>query len=63
MMKNVEIISKTNHVFTAQNYIEQNLNQLLIYYQQTQSERKNLALWEEDQEFSILGMIELLTDS
>lgn len=61
-MQNIDIAQQTNHILTAQNYLEQNLNQLLIYYQQTESERKSLALWEQDQNFSILGIIEVLTD-
>jgi hypothetical protein len=31
-------------------------------YQQTQSERIQIALWEEDKDFSLLGIIEMLTD-
>ena len=35
---------------------------MLIDYQNTQLERETIALWEENQGFSILGIIEVLTD-
>ncbi len=46
----------------AKSYIEQLLNQLLFDYQNTQQERVKIAEWEESKEFSILGIIEILTD-
>lgn len=61
-MQNLELANQTNQILTAQTYIKQILNQLLIDYQNTQLERKQIALWEENQEFSILGIIEVLTD-
>lgn len=62
MLQNLEITSKIPHVNTAKTYIAQVLDQLLFIYQQTQSERRQIALWEEDQAFSILGILEMLTD-
>jgi hypothetical protein len=61
-MQNLDISNNSNNVRTAQSYIEQILNQLLIDYQNTQLEREKIAIWEENQEFSILGIIEILTD-
>ncbi len=61
-MSNLEIANKADHILTAETYIEQILNQLLIKYQNTQLEREKIALWEENQEFSILGIIEIFTD-
>jgi hypothetical protein len=61
-MQNLELANQTNPIITATAYIEQILNQLLIDYQNTQPEREKIAQWEENQEFSILGIIEVLTD-
>lgn len=61
-MQNLDITNQSNLILTARTYIEQILNQLLIDYQNTQSEREQIAQWEENQEFSILGIIEVLTD-
>jgi len=61
-MQNLDISNNSHNVRTAQSYIEQILNQLLIDYQNTQLEREQIAIWEENQEFSILGIIEILTD-
>ncbi|NEP13963.1 MAG: hypothetical protein F6K14_27925 [Symploca sp. SIO2C1] len=62
MMPNLEIANKADHLITAETYIQQILNQLLIKYQNTQLEREKISLWEENQEFSILGIVEIFTD-
>ena len=62
-MQNLDSSNKTDNTITAKGYIEQVLNQLLIDYQNTQRERVKIALWEENQEFSILGILEMLTDN
>ena len=61
-MQNLDISNKADNNLTAKAYIEQILNQLLIDYQNIRLEREKIALWEENQEFSILGIIEVLTD-
>ena len=61
-MQNIDAPKKDINNTTAQAYIEKILNQLLKEYQNTKSERERIALWEETQEFSILGTIEVLTD-
>jgi hypothetical protein len=45
----------------TKNYLVNLLNELSTIYKNTQEERKKLAQWEEDQEFTILGVMELLT--
>ena len=62
MLQNLDIKQKTDLTNPAKNYIRQILNQLVTDYQQTQSERIQIALWEEDKDFSLLGIIEMLTD-
>lgn len=61
-MQHLDISHKSDNTLTAKVYIEHILNQLLIDYQNTQPEREKIALWEENQKFSILGIIEGLTD-
>ena len=61
-MQNVDIPKKDLNITTALAYIEKILNQLLKDYQNTKLEREKIALWEETQEFSVLGTIEVLTD-
>jgi hypothetical protein len=61
-MQHLDISHKSDNILTAKVYIEQILNQLLIDYQNTRLEREKIALWEENQKFSILGIIEVLTD-
>ncbi|MDJ0659557.1 MAG: hypothetical protein QNJ42_08700 [Crocosphaera sp.] len=63
MMHNLDSSNKIDTILINQNYIEQILNQLLIDYQKTQEERVKIAEWEENEEVSILGMIEMLTDT
>ena len=61
-MQKLNISNKIHHPLTSKAYIEQILNQLLIDYQNCRQERTRMAKWEESQEFSILGIIEMLTD-
>lgn len=61
-MQHLDISHKSDNTLTAKAYIEQILNQLLMDYQNTQREREKIASWEENQKFSILGIIEVLTD-
>lgn len=61
-MQNIDALKKDINITTAQAYIEKIFNQLLKDYQNTKPERERIALWEENQEFSILGTIEVLTD-
>jgi hypothetical protein len=61
-MQNIDAPKKDINITTALAYIEKILNQLLKDYQNTKSERERIALWEETQEFSVLGIIEVLTD-
>ncbi|NEO16982.1 MAG: hypothetical protein F6K49_49000 [Moorea sp. SIO3I6] len=63
MMPNLDISNKADNTITAKGYIEQILNQLLIDYQATQGERAKISRWEENQDVSILGIIEILTDT
>ncbi|MFB2935682.1 hypothetical protein ACE1B6_10550 [Aerosakkonemataceae cyanobacterium BLCC-F154] len=46
----------------AKEYIDRISKQLLTDYQHTKEERHKIALWEDSQEFSILGVIEIFTD-
>ncbi|WP_293066815.1 MULTISPECIES: hypothetical protein [unclassified Moorena] len=62
-MPNLDISNKADNTITAKGYIEQILNQLLIDYQATQGERAKISRWEENQDVSILGIIEILTDT
>ncbi|MBD2199116.1 hypothetical protein H6G08_25640 [Calothrix anomala FACHB-343] len=43
----------------AKQYINNVLQQLLIDYKNTRDERRQIAIWEESQDFSILGEIEI----
>lgn len=61
-MQNVDVPKKDINITTALAYIEKILNQLLKDYQNAKPEREKIALWEETQEFSVLGTIEVLTD-
>ena len=40
---------------TAKNYINQVLKHLLSNYKNTREERRQIGLWEESKDFSILG--------
>lgn len=62
MLQNLDIRQKTDQTDPAKAYIRQILDQLVTDYQQTRSERIQIALWEEDKNFSLLGIIEMLTD-
>lgn len=61
-MQNLDVSKKDLNITMARAYIEKILNQLLKDYQNTKLERERIAIWEETQEFSILGTIEVLTD-
>lgn len=61
-MRNTDIQKKDLNITAALAYIEKILNQLLKDYQNTKLEREKISLWEETQEFSVLGTIEVLTD-
>lgn len=52
-----------NNSNTSKEYISKVLNQLLIDYKNTREERRKLVHWEESKDFSILGEIEIFTDS
>lgn len=52
-----------NNSNTSKEYINKVLNQLLIDYKNTREERRKLLNWEESKDFSILGEIEIFTDS
>jgi hypothetical protein len=52
-----------NNSNTSKEYINKVLNQLLIDYKNTREERRELANWEEFKDFSIIGEIEIFTDS
>ncbi|HAG80224.1 MAG TPA: hypothetical protein DCL61_03410 [Cyanobacteria bacterium UBA12227] len=58
---NHDLKDKSDNTQTAKDYIGRIAKQLLTDYQQTKEERHNLALWEESQEFTILGVIEIFT--
>ena len=58
-MQNLNVKDKARNAKTANSYLERVLNQLLTDYQTTSSEREQLAVWEETQEFTILGAIEM----
>ncbi len=60
-MQNLDLKNKAHKAKTTKEYIEQVLNQLLSVYQKTKKERHKIALWEESQELSILGVIEIFT--
>lgn len=62
MLQNLDVKQKNEQNNPAKAYIRQILDQLVTDYQQTQSERIQIALWEEDKDFSLLGIIEMLTD-
>ena len=60
-MQNLDLKDKAYNAKTGKEYIEQILKQLLTDYQKTKEERHQIALWEESQEFTILGVIEIFT--
>ena len=47
----------------SRQYMSQLLESLLINYQNTTEERHSISIWEENKEYTILGVIELLTDT
>jgi hypothetical protein len=60
-MQNLEVTNKSTNTKIAKEHIEQVFQQLIPNYQQTQQERYQLASWEESQNFTILGVIEIFT--
>lgn len=60
-MPDLEIKNQSEQAKTAKDYIERIFQQLLTNYQETKAERHQIALWEESQEFTILGVIEMFT--
>ena len=62
MLQNLDIRQETDPTNPSKAYIFQILDKLVIDYQQTRSERIQIALWEKEKDFSLLGIIEMLTD-
>ena len=62
-MQDLDIVNKFDKTLIVKEYIGKILNKLLIDYQNTQLERIKIARWEENQEFTILGIFEMLTDN
>ncbi|MEA5602726.1 MAG: hypothetical protein RMZ41_007155 [Nostoc sp. DedVER02] len=60
-MQNLDLKNKADNAKKTKEYIEQILNQLLSDYQKTKKERHQIALWEESQDFTVLGVIEVFT--
>lgn len=60
-MQNLDLKAQADNAKTAKDYIDYVLKQLVTDYQKTKEERRKLALWEESQEFTILGIIEMFT--
>ncbi|HEY9847875.1 MAG TPA: hypothetical protein V6D28_00325 [Leptolyngbyaceae cyanobacterium] len=60
-MQNLDLKNKSDNAKAAKEYIDRVAKQLLTDYQHTKEERHKIALWEESQEFSILGVIEIFT--
>lgn len=58
-MQNIQKTTFKSHL--TENYLINLVNQLIIIYKNTEYERKQLIQWEEEQEFTILGVIELFT--
>ncbi len=58
-MQNLEKCTSSQDL--TQNYLNDLLNELLNIEQNLQEEKQQLAQWEEEKEFSILGVIELFT--
>ncbi|KAB8315782.1 hypothetical protein SD81_031020 [Tolypothrix campylonemoides VB511288] len=60
-MQNLEASNVPKKSQTAKDYIDRVLKHLLSDYKKTREERRQIALWEESKDFSILGEIEILT--
>jgi hypothetical protein len=58
-MQNITASNTPKNFQTAKSYIAQVLQQLLRDYKNTREERRQIAIWEESQDFSILGEIEI----
>ncbi|MBW4687074.1 MAG: hypothetical protein KME40_18690 [Komarekiella atlantica HA4396-MV6] len=60
-MQNLTTSNTPKNFQTAKNYIGKVLQQLLIDYKNTREERRQINIWEESKDFSILGEIEIFT--
>lgn len=60
-MQNLTASNIPKNSQTAKNYIGKVLKHLLSDYKNTREERRKISLWEESQDFSILGEIEIFT--
>ncbi len=60
-MQNLEASNIPKNSQTAKDYIGKVLKHLLSDYKNTREERRQVALWEESKDFSILGEIEIFT--
>ncbi|GAA6615169.1 hypothetical protein [Scytonema sp. NUACC26] len=60
-MQNLEASNIHKKSSTAKDYINRVLKHLLNDYKKTREERRQIALWEESEDFSVLGEIEILT--
>ena len=60
-MQNLEASNIPKNSQTAKDYIGKVLKHLLSHYKNTREERRQVALWEESKDFSILGEIEIFT--
>ncbi|MHC5595183.1 MAG: hypothetical protein ACYTXC_04330 [Nostoc sp.] len=60
-MQNLRASNIPKNSQTAKNYINKVLKHLLSNYKNTREERRQIGLWEESKDFSILGEIEIFT--
>lgn len=60
-MQNLTASNIPKNSQTAKSYIGKVLKHLLSDYKNTREERRKISLWEESQDFSILGEIEIFT--
>ncbi|MEH1781436.1 MAG: hypothetical protein V7K67_21115 [Nostoc sp.] len=60
-MQNLRASNIPKNSQTAKNYIGKVLKHLLSNYKNTREERRQIGLWEESKDFSILGEIEIFT--
>ena len=60
-MQNLEASNIPKNSQTAKDYIGKVLKHLLSDYKNTREERRQVGLWEESKDFSVLGEIEIFT--
>ena len=60
-MQNLEASNIPKNSPTAKDYIGKVLKHLLSDYNNTREERRQVGLWEESKDFSVLGEIEIFT--